>query len=300
MIIIRRYIIVCLVFAATSGAFAQFSPGPNSPRPQHLFLPQMFIADPVIFYNKNNSDARLDLYISIPYHELQFLKDSESKEAGDIYSANIQYEIILKTRLDSIITNEAKEIKINEKYNSKIFKAGSKILVKNYELPTGKYILNITVTDLNTQMKYSSQYNIEAENNSGKEIYASDMLLLKNYLKDSEGKASITPMIINDVGRTKNYFIFMEVYNSSGESLSKELTYTFRTNSGNVIKTSKQSYSLQPGTNTLVEKFSSLTFDEDSFVLEVNDPSGKVISTKHLINRPLFKEPQTKLFPPQL
>lgn len=300
MIIIRRYFIVLMIFLAASASFAQRTPTPNSPRPQHIFLPQMFVADPVVFYNKNNSDSRLDLYISIPYHELQFLKDSESKEAGDIYAANVQYEIILKTRTDSTITSEVKELKINEKYNSKIFKAGSKILVKNYELPTGKYILNITVTDINTQMKYSSQYNVEVENNSGKEIYASDMLLLRNYSKDSDGKASITPMIINDVGRIKNYFVFMEVYNSSTESVTKELTYTFRGNSGNIIKTSKQSYSLQPGTNTIVEKFSSLTFEEDSFELEVSDQAGKVISQKHMINRPLFKEPQTKLFPPQM
>lgn len=286
---------VFFILTGFSSVYSQRNPTPNAPGPQHIFESRLFIADPVIFYNKNNSDSRLDLYISIPYHSLQFAKDEGT---GDNYSANIQYDINIKNASDSVVISEFKEMKITEKYDSKVLKRASKILVNNYFLPAGKYIINITLTDNGTLKVYSSQYNVEVLNNSGKEIYSSDLLLLKDYSKNSDGKASITPMINNDVGRSKFYYIFYEVYNSSSDEINREISYEFKSND-NLISSKKQTYTLQPGTNVIAEKFSSIKFEEESFVLVVKDNSGKVLTSKFLINRPLIIEPQTRIFPPQ-
>lgn len=300
MTTLRKHLLVLLLCTCTSVAVAQFPPGPNSTRPQHIFESQLFIADPVVFYNKKDSPSRLDVYIKIPYRGIQFAKDTESKESGDIYSANVQYEIVLKSSFnDSVIVNELKDVKISEKYNTKLLRAGSKIIINNYNLSPGKYLLNITVSDVNTQKKYSENYNIDVLEGSGKDIYTSDIMILSSYEKNSEGKTSITPLISNDVGRSKNYFVFFEVYNNSAEAITKELNFSFKNNNDKVLSVKKQSYSFQPGTNAIVEKFSSVLVEEENLVLEVSDSSGKVLTKKYLLNRPVFREPDTRIFPPQ-
>ncbi|CAN5546067.1 hypothetical protein BH10BAC5_BH10BAC5_08790 [soil metagenome] len=292
-----RYIFASiLTISALSVSYSQRDPTPNSPRPQHIFETQLFIADPVIFYNKDSASSRLDLYIRIPYNSLQFAKDAGS---SNNYSANIQYSVILKNFSDSVFVNEVKDLTITEKYDSKVLKRSALTLVKNYYLNPGKFILNITVTDYGTQKKYSSQYSFEVIDNSARDIFSSDILLLRSYSKNSDGKATITPMISNDVGRTKDFFIFYELYNNSSDIIVRDINYSFKSNNDNILSSRKQSYTLQPGTNTVTEKFSSLQFEDENFVLEISDSSGKLLTRKYLINRPLFKEPETRIWPPQ-
>lgn len=237
-----------------------------------------FYGDPLIFYFPDSLNARLDVYLEVPYENLQF-----KNTTGGNHSAQIVYTYKLTNEFEKVVLNDTYSEDIDVPKSNKNYKDDSKIIIKTFPIAPGKYTLNIDVKDKNASLDAGKNYPLTV-NMSQADLSASSLMLVSSYDKNDEGKRSITPSINNNIGNLKEFFMFYELYNKK-EAASESIVYTFYDSKNTEILKQTNSYSLQTGSNKIVEKFPADNFVIGDYRLDVKNSAGTVLATKKLYNR---------------
>ncbi|CAN5546012.1 hypothetical protein BH10BAC5_BH10BAC5_08780 [soil metagenome] len=240
---------------------------------------ESFYADPLVFYFSDSLNARLDVYIEIPYDNLQFKNTS----AGSHF-AQITYTFKLTNEYDKVLMNDTYSEDIDVSKSIKNYREDSKIIVKTFPVSPGKYNLGIVVRDKNASLDASKNFPLNISM-SGSDVYASSIMLVSNYDKNDAGKKSITPSIDNNIGNLKEFFTFYELYNKKPEAVNESITYSFYDQKNTEILKQTNSYLLQPGSNKIIERFPADNFVIGDYRLDVKNSAGIIVSTKRLYNR---------------
>jgi GWxTD domain-containing protein len=244
---------------------------------------EIFYADPLVFYSKDNSDARLDLYLEIPYDGLQFKKNSITKEL----TANVSYTVRITDGNSQPVLNETYTENINiPSAEAKTYKDNSKYIVQTFPIGVGSYTAAITFKDNNSKIELTKNYNIRAVDNAGDDTFTSDMMIVSNYEIEASGKKKITPSVNNNLGVLKNFYVFYEIYNKKSSNEDVNYSYVITDNKNNPVTLQSNKYSLNPGVNKIIEKLSTENITIGDFKLELKDnASGKILETKNISNR---------------
>jgi hypothetical protein len=276
---------------------------------------EKFFADPVTFYDSDSSNARLDLFIEIPYGNIIFKKN--------ISTGNFEFKITQTI----IITNLTNKNIIIKTYDDSAAYSNDEMIIKsreshyylyNYFIDPGNYKIEIKVKDNNSKDEYKKSFDLSVKDYKSSEVAFSDLMLLSKYKINEDGSKEITPLISNDIFGLKEFFVFFEIYSRTNNDITKEYVYKLKDNKDVIIKEDAFTYTLSPGNNQKVENifvlkelkkyipeeldFDFFLYDNEqniSFKLEIIDKSNnEIVASKKLAFVPKMLGPEMNKKPP--
>lgn len=243
---------------------------------------QIFYLDPIVFYSKEKSKARLDVYMEVPLENLQFKRNSSTKK----YEADLIYSVRIKNFAGEIVENEnVTDFVTTTKEEQKYLDGSSKYILREYYLYPGKYNLSVTMSDKNTKKELTLQSNFEVTDFANESISLSNIMLISN-LKMEDGKRVITPLVNKNIDNLKEFYVFFEVYNTGTENVINNYSYVIKDRSENVVEKGNFTYTLTPGINKCFEKIKSSNLVYGDYVLDIKDFStGQLLAEKNFANK---------------
>jgi GWxTD domain-containing protein len=239
---------------------------------------EFFYVDPLVFYTKDSSAARLDVYIEVPMENLQFKWDNTKKT----YESAMDFDIVITNPRNEVVIRESfSNLISNTKEQHKQVSKKSEYITKHFNLVPGKYGLSVNFKDNNLQAEHSKNLEFEINDFANKEVGMSDLMIVSDYKSGGEGKKTISPLVNNNIGSLKDFYLFFEVYNNQEYLVKKDFTYKVIDNKNNEVLKGRFDYLLQPGVNQKVEKFSTKDLLIGDYKLQIEDAvSAEVLATK--------------------
>ncbi len=243
---------------------------------------QLFFLDPMVFYSKEKSKARLDVYMEIPLENLQFKRNYTNKK----YDADISYTVLIKNVAGEIVENETMtDFVSTSKEEQKGLEGSAKFIVREYYLNPGKYDLEVTLSDANTKKELVLKEKIEVVDFVNERISFSNIMLISN-MSNENGKKVITPLVNRNVDNLKEFYVFFEVYNAKNEDVVNNFSYEITDKQENVVERGSFTYTLLPGINKCFEKIKSSNLVYGDYILDVKDnATGELLAEKKFVNK---------------
>ncbi len=181
------------------------------------FQPHFFFD--ALNFRSDSAGSRIDLFLQIPYRELQFVKDNSEYLAA--YQVCLQMvdnagnPALQKTWDETAACTSFDETQSNTIVSS---------TQRHFIIPPGIYTLQLSVTDSETDKAYVANRTFDARDYSYSGVSLSDIMLLRSSLATS-GKHTIVPNIEgNVISNWSTFPIFYEIY--FPESVDSVLTTT--------------------------------------------------------------------------
>ena len=270
-------IIISNIFLIPSKGFSQFD---DRPRMNYRSPREVVFLEPLVFYNKDSANGRLDLYIEIPMNTLQFKYDMFKAE----YKASCEYSITIKDAENKTLAdNSFSESILNTEEQQKNVKSGSLFELKQYYLPPGNYKLHFTLKDKNSSNEYNKDAEFKVNDILSYKYLASDIMLLSNFT-DNGGKKEITPIINRFLGNLKSFYLFFEVVNNSDSIMNKIFIINIKNDDGKNLWNAIFEYTFNPGTNQIFENIELANRIRGNYNIEITDKDSKEIVTKKTVN----------------
>lgn len=244
-------------FAFFTSLSILFSCSVPQQQPGSIMYPEIsakdkFFADPVVFFETDSLKARLDLYIEIPFENIIFKKNFNTEK----YETAITLSVIVKdamkkTIIDNIyydslsFTNDQMTVKSKE----------SLFYFYNYPVEPGKYFADILLKNNNSKEEFKKSLDLAVKDFKSENIMLSDLMILSKFKVNDNGTKEITPLISKNIFSLKEFFAFSEIYNNTGENITKEYILRLTDGFDKVVKENYVSYSLSPGKNQKIENF---------------------------------------------
>jgi GWxTD domain-containing protein len=239
-----------------------------------------FYLDALVFYGKDTNFAkgRLDLYIEIPLASLQF-KKNQSKNTFD---ANADYTIVILNSANNVVYNNTFTELVQytlEQY--KTVNDVSDFIIKQFLLDTGSYTMNFLLRDKNNYKETSDEVKFVVKDPLNKDFISSDLMIVSDYKENENGKKVITPLVNNNIGNLKEFYLFFEIYNFKDLPLTLELKYESGAENEKPITSGTFSYVLQPGENKKIEKVPTDNFTVGDYSLKIiNAKNSEIVTEK--------------------
>jgi hypothetical protein len=243
---------------------------------------ELLFLDPLVFYNIDSNNARLDLYIEIPVPAIIFKRNSTM----DIFESSLEMSITIEDSED--LNSFSKVYNEHTSFTDEEMKSeakGSLYFLKVFYEKPGNYKLNLKIKDFNSNREYIKQDSISIRYKSN--IFFSDIMILSDYKIDSEGKKEITPLVNKNVFNFPEFYIFFEIYSNSDTTINKEYTYRIKDDKDKIISESSFYYNLSAGVNKEFEKIFFYNSQYGIFKIEIIDKSTQeIVVTKRFVNFP--------------
>lgn len=226
-------------------------------QPGYIMYPDVsvkekFFADPVVFFETDSLNARLDLYIEIPFDNILFKKNFNTEKYETVISLSVAVKDALKkTVLENIyydslsFTNDQMTVKSKE----------SLYYFYNYPVEPGKYYADIMIKNSNSKEEYKKTLDISVKDLKSEDITSSDPMILSKYKVNDNGTKEITPLISKNIFGLKEFFVFTEIYNNTNEDITKEYIFRLTDVNDKLVKENNVTYTLSPGKNQKIENF---------------------------------------------
>ncbi len=238
---------------------------------------QYFYIDPLVFYDPDSSGGRLDLYVEIPLNNLQFIKSPSS----DNYESRIDYSVVIKdTKGETVINDIQNRDYTLSKEELSTVDEKSEYIITQYYLAPGIYDLTFLLRDKNNLKEYTKSKTFEVKYIKIKDIALSDVMIISQY-NEEEGKKILTPLVNNNIGNLKDFYLFFEVYNQIENPIPASLSYKIVNGKNEEIIKGTFDYVLQTGANKKIEKLPAKDFVVGDYKLEItNDALNDLVASK--------------------
>jgi len=220
----------------------------------------------------DNNKTRLDIFIQVPYNEVQFIKTGNGYEAAytitiSVYDPNKENLITEKIWNEKITTISFPQTTMEENF---------KLSYKSIELIPGRYFIRTALLDKDSSEEFSSE-NAFTIRDLAKEPSISDLMLIaqRNVV---EGNSKIIPNVSRDVVVDKTGIpFFFEIYADSVEDVNIEFTVADIDN--NVQFQDSVLKHLQEGRNQVFHTINKFTLNLGKYLLGVyvRDLKGEMI-----------------------
>lgn len=174
----------------------------------------VYYQDFLNFSGDKNSQTRVDVFIQVPYNEIQFVKSEQGFTAG--YSITISVFTEDKSTLISEKTfNEKIEIK---NFEQTISSSNFNLSLRSFILNPGTYLIRTEIADKDSRQTSSSENLFEVRDFLDKSGISDMMLIAQKTITDGNNK--ILPNVTRNIMTQKDGIpLFFEVYkNKPGNS----------------------------------------------------------------------------------
>lgn len=198
-----KFIIYILSFFIVTCLFAQTSEKDNISNPIYF--------DAILFRGASLDNAKLDMYVAIPYQSLSFLRSDKG-----VFFAKYQINLKCYDRNDYLLEEKTIDhtVQTKEYDDTQGLNANFDASLYSFFLQEGRYRINLTITDQITKTKYERNREITTVNFSKYKFALSGLMIVSDII-DVEGNSSITPFLSDNISNLENgFFVFFEAYNN--------------------------------------------------------------------------------------
>jgi len=258
----KTLILAALCFISTADLFSQLENFDEVPVERVKYF-----QDFLTFLDKD-STTRLDVFVQVPYQEVQFIKTGQGFEAD--YTVTVS------------IYDEGKNNLITEKiWNEKIVAIGFDVTVskdnynlsfRSFTLAPGIYFIKTSILDKDSRREFSSE-NLYTIRDLRQQPSISDVMIVAD-IKNVDGNSKMVPNISRNIStNTDGLPMFFEVYTDS----AGEYTFDFIISDKENLEIYKMSHkkTLNKGNNQLFYTLDSLSLNLGTFLVSVNLKAGK-------------------------
>jgi len=207
--------------------------------------------------------TRLDVFIRVPFREIQFVKSGTGYEGGysvtvSVYDENKSTLIQEKLWNESIKLESFEDLSSGQNYN---------LSYRSFELSPDKYFIRTGVVDKDSRQEFTAENFFVVKNFSEKPSMSDIMLIARKTVVDGNNK--IIPNVTrNIVNAEKGINIFYEIYSDSAET--KELEYVIsKDKNDDVLYSETKEQELKTGTTQIFYTFFDSTLSLGTYHLSV-------------------------------
>jgi GWxTD domain-containing protein len=248
-----------------------------------------FSFDYATYKSKDSSKTKLDVFLKMPYANIQFLKHK------NIYVANYTVTVSLYDEDENLVLEKL----WNEKIIARTFQQTSSersfnISYKTINIEPGKYKLICNAEDDESRKYFSYETKVELPDYN-KSLNLSDLIIVSQFVQTNEGK-KIIPNIDNLVtSRDTVLMFYYEIYSSKKQYVNIEynVSKVFKDGEDKVFTKKKRVY-VELGKVILYESLKNINFALGDYVLTISlsDSLNQIIrKTKKKIISKIFGFP---------
>lgn len=215
-----------------------------------------------------NSDkpgmTKVDVYIQVPYKNLQFVKSNVGFTAkysvtASVFDSSKSKLIVEKTWNETINVIDYTSATSKDNYN---------LSKRSFELTPGTYSVRTMLEDKDSKQEAVGE-NIFVVRDLNQKISFSDVLLISK-TEVKSGKNEIIPNVSrNFASSTSRISFYCEVYLNDSVETRKSFEYSILNSDNKVIKKEVEDLNLKPGTNQLLYTFKEFPFDLGTYSINV-------------------------------
>jgi GWxTD domain-containing protein len=187
-----------------------------------------FNLDVLNFYSPEGTKSRVDVYVEVPFANLEFKRSKEDKSA---YSSKFDLNIEVKDNYGAeIYSNISKEEIKTKETGTQYLSQNSQILTRNLFLPPGDYSVKVSIYEQNTKRTSQEERKLTVEDYVTPPLSISDVMIVSR-LTEKGGKTMITPDVSRNVGDIDTFYLFYYIYkNNDDEKVNVSCRITDRDN----------------------------------------------------------------------
>jgi len=273
----KTFISVISVLLFISSAFAQ-PDNTSLNKQQRVKYYQEFLC----FYSGKKNLTRVDVFIQVPYSEIQFVKSGQSFIAQ--YSLTIS---VFDQNRERLISEKIWNEKIiAENFDQTLSKENFNLSLKSVELKPGNYVIRTAMEDKDSRKEFSVDNNFTVRDFSSGINISDIMLIAKQEVVDGSNK--IRPNVSKDIlVQHDGIQLFYEMYSDS--SVDVLMDYSIMDKDKNTVHKENEIINLKSGTNQFFKtiKDSALSLGSHNLVVSIFDLKSTLISSasKNFLSR---------------
>jgi len=259
-----KYLIVFL-FAAVAPAQVESVYSRN----QVSMLPNYY-QDFLNFSSDKKGKTRVDIFIQVPYSEIQFIRTPKGFTAA--YTATISvYEDEDK---ETLLVERSWKEKINAlDFDQTISKNNYNLSLKSFELDPGTYFIVTSVEDEDSRKKYTSENKFIVKELSGS-VSMSDLMLISKQTQ-AENTNKIIPNVSRNITSKRDGLpMFFEVY--SEKPMDVKINFIIKNTKNDVVHTEEISKRLDTNRTQIIHTIQNIALGLGNYSIhvEIKDNSG--------------------------
>ena len=206
-----KYFIILIL---SSSVFAQ----PGGQQKEVKFNPKSkFFEDFLSFASTESGKTRLDVFIQVPYSEIQFIKvpsgfESKYNLTVSVYDDSKENLLVEKSWSEKVTTKD---------FDQTISKSNFNLSMRSFNLVQGKYLLRTAFEDVDSRKEFSVENEVKIRELE-KELAVSDIMLISKQTV-IEGSNKIIPNVSRNVAAKKDGIpFFFELYSDAAREIKIE------------------------------------------------------------------------------
>jgi len=269
----KTKLIASIIFFLSISILAQQEPSTVN---KNVHGEAIFYHDFLSFFSNKPGFTHLDVFIQVPYKNVQFVKSGEGFTAKYSISVSI-YDSSKTTMIVEKLWNETVNV---FDYNTSISKDNYNISKKTFDLKPGSYLVKTILEDLDSRKETISENPIIVKDFTGN-FSLSDILLISK-IGAEQNDNIVIPNISRNIPSYKDKIkIYFEA--DSKDTSDKKLTFEYKvTNAENeVIHKEEEVRDIKPGINQILYTMAEFPFELGAYVITVTlmDNQNKVLAT---------------------
>ncbi|MDP4115515.1 MAG: GWxTD domain-containing protein [Bacteroidota bacterium] len=226
------------------------------------------------FASDQKGQTRLDVFVSVPYKEMQFVVSNEGLVSN--YSISVS---IFDENKDKLISEKTWNEKVNAPgFDNTLSRNNSNISLRSFYVAPGKYTVRTEVEDRETKNPISSESQFTVRDMNG-EIICSDIMLISS-MSNVGGTNRIVPNITRNVySQKKGIPLFFEVYSKKDTTVS--IVYKVADESNKIFYIENTTKKLDSGKTQIFYSIKDSSFSLGKYLIqvEVMDKDKKVLAS---------------------
>lgn len=266
----KRILILSLIFTFFMGISAQEK---NDEQQKMYSTAPNFYLDFLNYKGDKPGKSRIDLFIQVPYTNIQFVKTDDNFTAK--YSVNLT---VYNENREDIIANKIWEETVTATNFVQTSSAKNfNLSLRTFSLEPGKYFVRCIVEDSDSKRNVTSEHTLDvlAFNNA---VEVSDLLLITELIETPNGKR-IVPNISQTVESMDSVIKFYyEAYSDIEQNV--DIIYGIKDKNENQNYTHTISKDLQPGANEIYGslQYPSFTFGDYEISVRVVNKEDSLLA----------------------
>ena len=252
-------------------SFAQENPLQS---PKKNVKDAIYYQDFLSFASDKDGISRVDVFVQVPYKNVQFLKSNEGFTAKysmttSVFDSTKKKMIVEKTWNETINVIDFNIAASKENYN---------LSKRSFELAPGTYYIRTMLQDKDSKQEAIGE-NIFTVKSFDEPISLSDILLISKS-DNTQGKNEIIPNISRNFPSSKNRVKFYyEVYLKDSLDMRKTFEYTVANSENKIIHKEVEDRNIKPGNNQILYTLTEFPFELGTYTLNISviDSTGKLI-----------------------
>jgi GWxTD domain-containing protein len=189
-----------------SSVFAQVE---NSGTFQQKDVQPKFFVDLLNFQSDEDNSTRVDIFVQVPYSEVQFVKVGGNFEAAyaitvTVYNENKERVIVEKSWTENLTTPDFNQTNSSSNFN---------LSLRSFNLQPGKYVFRTSIEDKDSKREYINE-NAYTVRNLSRSPAVSDIMLIAKQTNTSSGNKILPNVSRNVTMKRDGLPIFYELYST--------------------------------------------------------------------------------------